>query len=238
MPNEAAAKTASESLMNTPEHPEWSAFFSSKTPKMAMFVFKFSHCLHGNLSHCCKIGELHADVPAAITNCKNSRHEAEQLGIRCECIPINKQNKLKQDAKEIALLEPSAVDSIHLARCMQILSPSFADVHPNQLINTHHSFLPAFPSAKLHHRAHQKGVQIVGATGHHVTSDLDQGPILFQDVVNVTHRDAIPDSIPKGRDAKKVCWQKRLCASGTSHFDSPKQKCHLPTITKAVVSHI
>lgn len=200
--SEAEIKAALKKLIDALEKPEWSIFFSSKKPKMALFVSKFSHCLH-DLLYRYKIGELDVEIPIVISNHENLRQEVEQLGIRYECVPINKQNKIEQEAKEIALMKSLDIDLIVLARYMQILSPSFVDEYPNQIINIHHSFLPAFPGAKPYHRAHQKGVKIVGATSHYVTSDLDQGPILFQDVINVTHRDTIPDLIRKGRDVEK-----------------------------------
>ena len=129
---------------------------------------------------------------------------ADRFGIPFYHFPITKENKAAQEAEEIALLKEHRIDTVVLARYMQILSSQMVDAFPSQIINIHHSFLPAFPGARPYHSAHARGVKIIGATSHYVTEELDEGPIIAQDIVRVSHRDSVKDFIRKGKDLEQV----------------------------------
>jgi formyltetrahydrofolate deformylase len=131
-------------------------------------------------------------------------HIANQFKIPFFHIPVNKQNKQEQEQKELKILKEHDVDFIVLARYMQILSADFVKNFPNRVINIHHSFLPAFAGAKPYHAAHSRGVKIIGATSHYVTSDLDAGPIIEQDVIRISHHDSVDSLIQKGKDIEKI----------------------------------
>lgn len=128
----------------------------------------------------------------------------EQFNIPFEVIPINKDNKAEQEAKEFELLDRYNIDFIVLARYMQVLSTDFIERYPNRIINIHHSFLPAFVGAKPYHQAYERGVKLIGATSHYVTAELDAGPIIEQDITRVSHKDTIADLTHKGRDLEKI----------------------------------
>lgn len=181
----------------------WALHFSDEVPRMALFVSKLPHCLFDILARC-QSGEWQVEVPLIVSNHEDLRWVADRFDIPYYCFPITPDNKLEQEARQIVLLEEHNVDFIVLARYMQILSPGFIDRYPERIINIHHSFLPAFAGAKPYHAAHARGVKIIGATSHYVTSELDAGPIIAQDVVEVTHRDAVDDLVRKGRDLEKL----------------------------------
>jgi formyltetrahydrofolate deformylase len=181
----------------------WALHFSDETPRMALFVSRLPHCLFDILARC-QSGEWRVDVPLIISNHEDLRPVAERFGIPYHCLPITPDNKLEQEARQLELLQEHDIDFIVLARYMQILSPNFIDHYPERIINIHHSFLPAFAGAKPYHAAHERGVKIIGATSHYVTSELDAGPIIAQDVTNVSHRDAVDDLVRKGRDLEKL----------------------------------
>lgn len=181
----------------------WNLFFGHHKPRMALFVSKMSHCLYDILSRV-QSGEWEVDIPVIVGNHADLEPVAKQFGIEYHHIPIDKDNKAEQEAKELELLKKHQVNYIVLARYMQILSAEFIKHYPNKVINIHHSFLPAFPGAKPYHSAHKRGVKIIGATSHYVTSDLDEGPIIKQDVVHITHKDSVKDLIRKGRDLEKI----------------------------------
>ena len=132
------------------------------------------------------------------------------LAFRFTTFPITKENKVAQEAAQIELLKAERVDTVVLARYMQIISPAMIEAFPNQILNIHHSFLPAFVGAKPYHQAHARGVKIIGATSHYVTADLDQGPIIHQDVMRVSHEDSVPDLVRLGRDLEKTVLAKAL----------------------------
>lgn len=181
----------------------WSIFFSSKKPKMAIFVSKMAHCLFDILARY-TAGEWDVEIPFIISNHEDMRQVADRFDIPYHCIPVNKTNKAEQEAKELALLEENNIDFVVLARYMQILSEDFVDKYSGSVINIHHSFLPAFIGAKPYHAAHARGVKIIGATSHYVTSDLDAGPIIEQEVVRITHKDTVQGLVHKGRDLEKI----------------------------------
>ncbi len=181
----------------------WSLHFSDVKPRAAIFVTKEKHCLYDLLSRH-ESGELKIDIPLIISNREDLEPAAERFGVPFHHFPISEATKPEVEAQEIALLRRERVDTVILARYMQILSADFVEAFPRQVINIHHSFLPAFPGARPYHSAHRRGVKIIGATSHYVTEDLDEGPIIEQDVVHVTHRDSVHDFIRKGKDLEKV----------------------------------
>ena len=181
----------------------WRLYFTDCRPRMAIFVSKYTHCLYDLLARH-ESREWRADIPVIISNHPDVAPIAERFGLRFECFPITKDNKHDQEQRQIALLRELTVDTVVMARYMQILSPLFIEAFPNRVINIHHSFLPAFMGAKPYHSAYARGVKIIGATSHYATVDLDQGPIIEQDVIRVSHRDSIPDMIRRGRDLEKV----------------------------------
>ncbi|MEM9283266.1 MAG: formyltetrahydrofolate deformylase [Verrucomicrobiota bacterium] len=177
---------------------ECSLFFSQRIPRVALFVTRDNHCLYDLLSRQ-ESGELRMEVPLIVSNRQDLKPVAERFQIPFHHFTITAETKADQEAKEIELLKAHEIDLIVLARYMQILSPSMTQAFPNQIINIHHSFLPAFPGAKPYHSAHRRGVKLVGATSHYVTEDLDEGPIIAQGVTPVTHSDSIGDFVRKGR---------------------------------------
>ena len=181
----------------------WKIYFSDEKLRMAVFVSEFSHCLYDIISRC-QSGEMDVDIPVIISNHNRLKDVAEKFGIDFKYFPLNKANKDEQEKLELELLKELKIDFIVLARYMQILSSSFVSNYPNRIINIHHSFLPAFPGAKPYHSAYERGVKVIGSTSHYVTTDLDAGPIIEQDVVRVSHADAVTDLIRKGRDLEKM----------------------------------
>ena len=181
----------------------WSLHFSRIRQKLALFVSKQQHCLYDILARW-QTKEWEVDLPLIISNHEEVRETAEKFGIEFYHFPITKENKKEQEARQIELLKENEIDLIVLARYMQILSSEFIDAFRNQIINIHHSFLPAFPGAKPYHSAFERGVKIIGATSHYVTEDLDEGPIIEQDIVHVTHRDGVDNLVRKGRDLETL----------------------------------
>ncbi len=178
-------------------------YFSDTKPRMAIFVSKFSHCLFDMLARY-TAGEWNVEIPLIISNHPDLQHVAERFGIPFHLFPINKDNKLEQEQREMELLKEHKVNFIVLARYMQVVSEQFIEAYPNRIINIHHSFLPAFVGAKPYHAAFERGVKIIGATSHYVTSELDAGPIIEQEVVHITHKDAIEELVSKGKDLEKI----------------------------------
>lgn len=182
---------------------DWRLNLSEERHRVALFASQYEHCL-SDLLHRHRIGELRCEIPLVIGNHESVRDLVEAHNIPFHHIVVTADNKAESEAKQFALLEEARVDTIVLARYMQILSPLFVEKYPNRVINIHHSFLPAFDGAKPYHRAHARGVKLIGATSHYVTSDLDEGPIIEQEVRRVSHRDDIPDLVEKGRDLEKI----------------------------------
>lgn len=178
-------------------------YFSDHKPRMAIFVSKMSHCLFDLLARY-TAGEWNVEIPLIISNHPDLQHVAERFGIPFYLFPITKETKEEQEKKELELLAEHRVNFIVLARYMQVVSEQMIDAFPNRIINIHHSFLPAFVGAKPYHAAFQRGVKIIGATSHYVTTELDAGPIIEQDVVRITHKDTVTDLINKGKDLEKI----------------------------------
>jgi len=182
---------------------QFTLHFSNERPRMALFVSKMSHCMFDILARY-MAAEWVVDIPLIVSNHNELKPIADRFGIEFYCFPKNGSNKEEQEAKEIALLREKKIDLIVLGRYMQVLSDKFVSHFPNQIINIHHSFLPAFAGAKPYHAAHERGVKIIGATSHYVTADLDAGPIIAQDVVRISHVDSIESLVRKGRDLEKI----------------------------------
>lgn len=184
---------------------EFDIYFNSQKPRMALFVSKMSHCLYDLLARY-KAGELDVEIPCIVSNHENLRYVAEQFDIPYYVWSINKDwsNKKEVEQAEMELLEREKITFIVLARYMQIISEEMIERYPHKIINIHHSFLPAFIGAKPYHQAYQRGVKIIGATSHYVTSELDAGPIIEQDVVRITHKDTPETLVLKGKDLEKI----------------------------------
>ena len=178
-------------------------YFSDVKPRMAIFVSKLSHCLFDMLARY-TAGEWNVEIPLIISNHPDLQHVAERFGIPFYLFPITKETKEEQERKEMELLAKHKITFIVLARYMQVISEQMINAYPNKIINIHHSFLPAFVGAKPYHAAFQRGVKIIGATSHYVTTELDAGPIIEQDVVRITHKDALEDLVNKGKDLEKI----------------------------------
>lgn len=178
-------------------------YFSDRKPRMAIFVSKMSHCIYDLLARY-TAGEWDVEIPLIISNHPDLQHVADRFGIPFYVFPITKENKAEQEAKEMALLKEHGVNFIVLARYMQVISEKMIEAYPSRIINIHHSFLPAFVGAKPYHAAFGRGVKIIGATSHYVTTELDAGPIIEQDVVRITHKDTVQDLINKGKDLEKI----------------------------------
>lgn len=182
---------------------QWKLAFSQDRPKLAIFVSKEDHCLT-DLLYRHQNGELNCDIPLVISNHSIAKKITEFYNIPfCE-IPVDKDNRKEAEQSFIALLKKNNIDLMVLARYMQILSADFIKHYPLGIINIHHSFLPAFIGARPYHQAYARGVKIIGATSHYVTSGLDNGPIIEQDIIRISHRDSVNDLIQKGRDLERI----------------------------------
>lgn len=178
-------------------------YFSDVKPRMAIFVSKMSHCLFDLLARY-TAGEWNVGVSLIISNHPDLQHVAERFGIPFYLFPITKENKQEQERREMEVLAKHKVNFIVLARYMQVVSEHLINAYPNRIINIHHSFLPAFVGAKPYHAAFERGVKIIGATSHYVTTELDAGPIIEQDVVRISHKDTVNDLVNKGKDLEKI----------------------------------
>jgi formyltetrahydrofolate deformylase len=182
---------------------KWRLAQSSQRQRMIILVSKYDHCLV-DLLYRHKSGELACDIPLIISNHADNQAIADFYKIPYAIVPVTKDNKSHAEAKIQALIDEQKPDFMVLARYMQILSNEFVNQYPQRIINIHHSFLPAFVGARPYHQAFERGVKLIGATSHYVTEVLDDGPIIEQDVVRVSHRDTVEDLIRKGRDLEKV----------------------------------
>jgi formyltetrahydrofolate deformylase len=181
----------------------WRLAQSSYRPRMIIFVSKYDHCLV-DLLYRHQSGELACEIPLIISNHPDNQPIADFYKIPYAVISLTKENKLHSECRIHSLIEDNNADFMALARYMQILSNDFVNRYPQRIINIHHSFLPAFVGARPYHQAFERGVKLIGATSHYVTEVLDDGPIIEQDVVRVSHRDTVEDLIRKGRDLEKV----------------------------------
>jgi formyltetrahydrofolate deformylase len=181
----------------------WRIANGLRRSRTAIFVSKYDHCLYDLLLRQ-RAGELSTEVQMVVSNHPDLEPVAEQFGIPFHHLPITKEAKRAQEDKALELLDAESVDLVVLARYMQILTNDFLKSYQGQVINIHHSFLPAFMGSKPYHRAFERGVKLIGATAHYATADLDEGPIIEQDVVRCSHRDSVQDLVRKGRDLEKV----------------------------------
>ena len=181
----------------------WSLHFSDYVPRIAVFASRQPHCMYDMLARR-RMGEFRAELPLVISNHADLRPVASGFGAEYHHFPITPETKDAQEAAIIETLEVQRIDVIVLARYMQVLSHQFVARYPNRIINIHHSFLPAFAGARPYHQAYERGVKVIGATAHYVTAELDQGPIIEQDVVRVSHRDSVADLVRKGKELEKV----------------------------------
>jgi formyltetrahydrofolate deformylase len=180
----------------------WELHFSDTVPRLAIWVTKQDHCLLDLLWRK-QAKEIKAEIPIIISNHPDLYPIANQFGIEFYHTPIHKDNKVQQEAKQLELLREYKIDLVVLAKYMQVLTADFINFFPN-IINIHHSFLPAFAGANPYQKAYGRGVKIIGATAHFITADLDEGPIIEQDVVRISHRDNVNDLIRKGKDLERI----------------------------------
>ena len=193
----------------------WRITTSSHRPRVAIFVSKYDHCLV-DLLYRQRNGELACEIPLIISNHADAKRHADFHGVPYHVIPVTKENKPQAEQQELDLLRENNIELIVLARYMQVLSTDFIRHYPQQIINIHHSFLPAFVGAKPHHQAFERGVKLIGATAHYVTEVLDDGPIIEQGVARISHRDRLEDLVEKGREMERVT----LCRAVRWHIEN------------------
>jgi len=181
---------------------EWKLSYAERVRKIAVFASKQEHCLYDLLIRH-RAGELACEIAMVISNHPDAEPIARHFGVAFHHVPVTAETKEAAEAATHDLIAASGVELIVLARYMQILSPAFVTRYPAQIINIHHSFLPAFVGASPYRQAYEKGVKMIGATSHYVTADLDQGPIIEQSTIQVSHRDSVDDLVRKGRDLEK-----------------------------------
>jgi formyltetrahydrofolate deformylase len=200
---------------------KWELTISDRIPRVVVFATKASHCLY-DLLLCQQIGDLGGKIVSVVSNHDVLADVCKHFDVPFTVVPVDRGDKRKAEEQQIALLDSLDVDVIVLARYMQILSGEFVSRWPNRIVNIHHSFLPAFAGARPYHQAKERGVKIIGATAHYVTAELDQGPIIEQDVRRVSHRDEVEDLMRAGRDlerevltrAVRLHLQRRVLVSG------------------------
>jgi formyltetrahydrofolate deformylase len=181
----------------------WDLYNKEVIPKMALFVSKYNHCLYDILGRY-SAGELNVEIPLIISNHMDLKPIADQFNIPFFHVPFTKGNKAEGEKQQVELLQKHEINFIVLARYMQIITPDLISLYENKIINIHHSFLPAFPGAKPYHSAFKRGVKIIGATSHYVTAELDEGPIIEQDITRVSHINSVDDFIMKGKDLERI----------------------------------
>ncbi|RTY83644.1 formyltetrahydrofolate deformylase [Flavobacterium sp. GSP27] len=201
--NIEAIKNDFQATLASPFNMSWAMYTQDEKPKMALFVSKYDHCLYDILGRH-SAGELPLEIPLIISNHEDLKPVADRFNIPFHYVPFTKDTKAEGEQKQLDLLKQYTIDFIVLARYMQIITPKLIAQYPNQIINIHHSFLPAFPGAKPYHSAFMRGVKIIGATSHYVTEELDEGPIIEQDITRVTHSHSIENFIMKGRDLERT----------------------------------
>jgi len=180
----------------------WRIERSDRPHRVALFVSRYDHCLV-DLLYRHQSGELPCDIPLVVSNHPDARRWADFYGVPFHLTPVGPGDKAEAERRQLELLREQGIDLVVLARYMQVLSADFVARYPQRIINVHHSFLPAFSGARPYHRAFERGVKLIGATSHYVTEDLDEGPIIEQDVVRVSHRDGVEDLVRKGRDLEQ-----------------------------------
>jgi formyltetrahydrofolate deformylase len=182
---------------------DWRLCYARDVKRVAVFVSRYDHCLYDLLLRH-RAGELPCEIRLVASNHPDLEPVARQFGVPFRAFPIDPGNKQEQEKREQELLVAEGVNLVVLARYMQVLSRDFVDAWPGRIINIHHSFLPAFVGGKPYHQAYERGVKLIGATAHYATTDLDEGPIIEQDVVRASHRDSVADLVRKGRDLEKT----------------------------------
>jgi formyltetrahydrofolate deformylase len=197
-----AIKNDFQTNLAIPFNMSWEMYTQDEKPRMALFVSKYDHCLYDILGRY-SAGELPLEIPLIISNHEDLKAVAERFAIPFHYVPFTKEIKTEGEQQQMDLLKEYNIDFIVLARYMQIITPNLITLYRNQIINIHHSFLPAFPGAKPYHSAFKRGVKIIGATSHYVTEGLDEGPIIEQDIARVSHSHSIEDFIMKGRDLER-----------------------------------
>jgi formyltetrahydrofolate deformylase len=201
--NLEAIKNVFQQTIATDFKMSWEFYKKEQKPKMALFVSKYDHCLFDILGRY-SAGELPLEIPVIISNHEDLKSVAERFSIPFHYVPFTKDIKEVGEQAQLELLQQYEIDFIVLARYMQIITPNLIAKYRNNIINIHHSFLPAFPGAKPYHSAFKRGVKIIGATSHYVTEGLDEGPIIEQDIARVSHSHSIEDFIMKGRDLERM----------------------------------
>jgi formyltetrahydrofolate deformylase len=199
----------------------WELTFSQAPPRVAVMVSNASHCLY-DMMLCQQLGDLGGQIVGVLSNHETLKDVCQHFDVPFMVVPVEREHKAEAEAKQLEVLDGLGVDLVVLARYMQILSPTFVERWPGRIINIHHSFLPAFAGARPYHQAKQRGVKVIGATAHYVTADLDQGPIIEQDVCRVSHRDTVEDMMRKGRELERLVLtravrlhlQRRVLVSG------------------------
>jgi formyltetrahydrofolate deformylase len=181
----------------------WSLRFSDEVPKVAVLVSKDGHCLYDLLTRW-RMGEMPGQIVVVASNHPDLAAAGGHFSLPFHHYPVTRDTKAAQEARLLDLFDSHGVDLVVMARYMQILSPGFCARYPARIINIHHSFLPAFPGGRPYHQAYERGVKVIGATAHYATADLDEGPIIDQDVTRVSHRDSVTDLVRTGRDLEKV----------------------------------
>jgi formyltetrahydrofolate deformylase len=182
---------------------DWRISYASERKRMAIFVSKTDHCLYDLLLRH-RAGELDCEIPLIVSNHRELEPVARHFEIAWRVFPITAETKRAQEEAELALLAEQRIDLVVLARYMQVLSSQFALRYRGRIINIHHSFLPAFSGGRPYHQAHERGVKLIGATAHYATEDLDEGPIIEQDVIRASHRDSVDELVRKGRDVERA----------------------------------
>ncbi|TRX20719.1 formyltetrahydrofolate deformylase [Flavobacterium franklandianum] len=201
--NLAAIKNVFEQSIAVDFKMAWEIQPKEKKLKMALFVSKYDHCLFDILGRY-SAGEFNIEIPLIVSNHQDLKAVANRFDIPFYYIPFTKDIKEEGEKQQMELLQKHEIDFIVLARYMQIITPNLISLYENKIINIHHSFLPAFPGAKPYHSAFKRGVKIIGATSHYVTEQLDEGPIIEQDITRVSHINSIDDFIMKGRDLERI----------------------------------
>jgi formyltetrahydrofolate deformylase len=187
----------------------WTISYPLEKSRTAIFVSRYDHCLQEILWRY-SLGEFGIEIPLIISNHGDLEPLAAQYGIPFHVFPVSAENKQETERREIKLLEAHGIDTIVLARYMRILSHQFTSRFPGRIINIHHSFLPAFVGGNPYLQAYQRGVKIIGATSHYVTDELDEGPIIEQDIVRISHKDTLQDLVRKGRDLERLVLARAL----------------------------
>jgi formyltetrahydrofolate deformylase len=181
----------------------WQLATTSRPMRVALFCSQYLHCVV-DLLHRWHSGELDCEIPVVVSNHRDVERLAAYYGVPFEYVKVTADTRGEAEARQLAILQQHQIELVVLARYMQILSPNFVTRYPAAIINVHHSFLPAFTGAKPYHGAHARGVKLIGATSHYVTEMLDDGPIIEQDVVRISHRDQVEDLVARGRDLERL----------------------------------